>query len=707
MPYTVEALHVGDGVTTQFGFNFDYQKPAHVIVSVDGVGVAYTLLSPNTVQITPAPGVGASVRIYRDTPLDTINHQFQLGAPFLPAYIDDNNFQVLYAAQESRATSDKASAAADTAVASAAQANLTADGAVVTANAALSTANAASAASTQAVATATAALNTANAATTTANSASSTATAAANAAQAAVTTANAANTTAQQANTTATAANAAATTAVSTANSAAAASASATTTANNALDTANSASTAAASAVDTAGMALEVAGGIEAKADTALVAATQASADAAAALDAVAESGVGSFNGRSGLVVPLAGDYSADMISVGSSDVATELANKAPATHTHTISQVSGLTAALDSKASVVDLQASNQNLTNQILQLQSTDTALNTRLTTAESDILARVRLSSGVTGAAELPVGSTAQRPTSPANGFTRYNSTTGDYERYYANHPNGAGFYPHGWMRQRIVEAGPQNINVGDLGFLSVYTGTNTLIVNGDGVIASLGSGSAGMVYRLLFNGAVTFQHNANLILPRNVPLTTRPNDCLEFINLGNAVWYCSNVRRGDGSAHSRMPTMHVQHRAPAGTDGGSVTANTWQFRPLNSLRSNSIDGAGFDTSNGRITLPVGHYEVEADSVLYRIGFCSSRLVNPITNLVMPGSSGQSGSGGNYGAFTSLIRGLLIVESASGYFVMQARGAAGQTSNGLGPALGADQDEIYANVIIRRVN
>lgn len=432
MPYTVEALHVGDGVTTQFGFNFDYQKPVHVIVSVDGVDVAYTFLSPNTVQITPAPGAGTTVRIYRDTPLDTLNHQFQLGAPFLPAYIDDNNFQVLYAAQESRATSAKASAAADTAVASAAQANLTADGAVVTANTSLSTANAASAASTQAVATATAALNTANAATTTANSASSTATAAANAAQAAVTTANAANTAAQQANATATAA-------ISTANSAAAASASATTTANNALATANnalatanSASTAAASAVDTAGMALEVAEGIEAKADTALGAATQASADAAAALGAVAKSGVGAFNGRSGLVVPLAGDYSADMISVGSSDVATELANKAPATHTHAISQVSGLTAALGSKASVVDLQASNQNLTDQILQLQNTDAALNTRLTTAESDILARVRLSGGVTGAAELPVGSTAQRPT-PVDGYIRYNSETVCAELY----------------------------------------------------------------------------------------------------------------------------------------------------------------------------------------------------------------------------------------------------------------------------------
>lgn len=689
--YTVRDSYVGDGSTTQFGVTFPYMAQVHVYAEVDGVPVPRTFIGPSTVQITPAPAAGSVVLLYRQTDIDNLNYEFQLGAAFLPPYIDSNNKQLLYSMQESDTTARDATAAsvdagarADLATATANSALATSGTALSQSSTALSTANAASAEAAQAAADAAAAEASASAAQTAASAAQT-------AAQAAQTAASSARTTAQTADTKATQAAADASAALVTAGAA-------NSTANNALATANSASTAAASAVDTAGMALEVAEGIEAKADTALDAATQASADAAAALDAVAESGVGAFNGRSGLVVPLAGDYSADMISVGSSDVATELANKAPATHTHAISQVSGLTAALDSKASVVDL-------TNQVLQLQNTDAALNTRLTTAESNILARVRLSGGVTGAAELPVGSTAQRPTSPTNGFTRYNSTTGDYERYYVNHPNGAGFYPHGWMRQRIVEAGPQSINVGDVGSLSVYTGTNTLIVNGDGVIASLGSGSAGMVYRLLFNGAVTFQHNATLVLPNNVSLTTRPNDCLEFVNLGNAVWYCSHIRRGDGSAHSPMPTMHVQHRNPSGTDGGTVTGGAWARRPLNHLQANSIVGAGFDPSTHRITLPVGQYEVEADSVLFRIGVCSSRLVDPVNGVILPGSSGQSGGGGNYAAFTSIIRGVLTVTTPS-YFLMQARGATGQTNTGFGPALGADQDEIYANVIIRRI-
>lgn len=295
MPYTVEALHVGDGVTTQFGFNFDYQKPAHVIVSVDGVGVAYTLLSPNTVQITPAPGAGASVRIYRDTPLDTINHQFQLGAPFLPAYIDDNNLQVLYAAQESRATSDKASAAASAAVASAVQANLTADGAVAVANTSLSTANAASTASTQAVATATAALNTAN--------------------------------------------------------------------------------------------------GIAGTAATALSTAVAADAKAEAALEAVGESGVASFAGRSGVVLPQSGDYTASMVARGVSTVDADL------------SAVEVAVSTVDANLSAVEVAVATLDQTK-VEQTSST--------------------------GAAKLPTGSTAQRPT-PESGLVRFNSDTQEFEGY----------------------------------------------------------------------------------------------------------------------------------------------------------------------------------------------------------------------------------------------------------------------------------
>lgn len=127
MPYSVEALYTGDGATTQFGIEFEYQEEAHVHVTVDGAVVPFSFFAPSTILITPAPTLGAAVHIWRETPIDALNHEFQLGAPFLPAYIDSNNAQLLFATQESRVTSAGAKA--------------TAEGIAATAQEALDTAN--------------------------------------------------------------------------------------------------------------------------------------------------------------------------------------------------------------------------------------------------------------------------------------------------------------------------------------------------------------------------------------------------------------------------------------------------------------------------------------------------------------------------------------------------------------------------------------
>lgn len=112
MPYSVEALYTGDGATTQFGIEFEYQEEAHVHVTVNGAVVPFSFFAPSTILIIPAPALGAAVRIWRETPVDALNHEFQLGAPFLPAYIDSNNTQLLFATQESQDASRRASEAA-------------------------------------------------------------------------------------------------------------------------------------------------------------------------------------------------------------------------------------------------------------------------------------------------------------------------------------------------------------------------------------------------------------------------------------------------------------------------------------------------------------------------------------------------------------------------------------------------------------------
>lgn len=100
----------GDGVTAIFDFDFPYQKQSEVFVSVDGVNVAYTWLAGNThsVQVLPAPAMGTKVRIYRSTLAIVPLHVFAAGVPFLPRYVDENNRQMLYVAQESVNTSTAA-----------------------------------------------------------------------------------------------------------------------------------------------------------------------------------------------------------------------------------------------------------------------------------------------------------------------------------------------------------------------------------------------------------------------------------------------------------------------------------------------------------------------------------------------------------------------------------------------------------------------
>lgn len=361
MTYTVETLHVGDGVTTQFGLDFVYQDPTHIRVSVDGVDVGYTAVSPAVVQVFPAPAAGSTVRVYRETPIANLNHSFQLGAPFLPAYVDANNLQSLYGVQESRSLSDKALTAADSAVQAVGLANSTAATAVSIANAATSTANnanataqAATIAANGASTTAANAVATANSAVAAANSAGATANAASSAASAAESTANAASATAASAAATANAASTAATAAVSAANSATITANTAASTASTAIGVANAAAADAATAVQTADSAAAVAGGVDAKAQTALDTAEQAELKAAEALQAVSEAGVTSWNGRGGIVTPQAGDYTAAQVSRGASNVDAAIsaleAGKADSAHSHAISAVTGLQAALNGK---------------------------------------------------------------------------------------------------------------------------------------------------------------------------------------------------------------------------------------------------------------------------------------------------------------------------------------------------------------------
>lgn len=407
--YTVRDSYVGDGSTTQFGVTFPYMAQVHVYAEVDGVPVPRTFIGPSTVQITPAPAAGSVVLLYRQTDIDNLNYEFQLGAAFLPPYIDSNNKQLLYSVQESDTTARDATAAAADAGARADLATATANSALATAgtalsqsSTALSTANSAAAEASQAATDAAAAESSASAAQSAASAAQTAATAAQTAASSALTTAQTADTKATQAAADAAAALSTAGTANSTANAANA-------TAGTALSTANTAAANASTALSTAN-------GIDAKATQALSTAIAADAKADEALAAVGEAGVASWNGRSGIVTPQAGDYSAAEVSRGVSNVDADLtaleAGKADTGHTHSMSDVTGLNTFVSATdATLNDLE-------------QRTDTA--------EAALSSTVVRQTASTGAAQLPVGTSAQRPT-PATGHIRYNSEAVGAELY----------------------------------------------------------------------------------------------------------------------------------------------------------------------------------------------------------------------------------------------------------------------------------
>lgn len=163
--------------------------------------------------------------------------------------------------------------------------------------------------------------------------------------------------------------------------------------------------------------------------------------------------------------------------------------------------------------------------------------------LTDATFPVGTRV-LQDAPTGAASMPSGTTAERPSTPSNGMLRYNSEVKDFEFQI----DGA------WVSRttltRALDEAPivtiasaSSINIG-------AAAANTIAITGLTAISSLGVFAAGAVRRLIFNGAPTLAHSANIILPTSTNITAAPGDVAEFVSLGSGSWRCISYQRADG-------------------------------------------------------------------------------------------------------------------------------------------------------------
>jgi hypothetical protein len=92
--------YAGNGAQTDFVLPFPYLDQAHIEVTVNGLGAAFTFVNPSTVRLAAAPGNGATVAIRRDSNRLARIVDFSDGANLTEGDLDRNSNQLMYLIQE-------------------------------------------------------------------------------------------------------------------------------------------------------------------------------------------------------------------------------------------------------------------------------------------------------------------------------------------------------------------------------------------------------------------------------------------------------------------------------------------------------------------------------------------------------------------------------------------------------------------------------
>lgn len=180
---------------------------------------------------------------------------------------------------------------------------------------------------------------------------------------------------------------------------------------------------------------------------------------------------------------------------------------------------------------------------TNTLIQIPKTNVAGIAELETTVAGLDAKYVTKDSNTGAANIPVGTSAQRPAVPAAGMFRYNSTLSRFERR-----NATTWLSHGDMDGPLNEAPVTFLNSASVSIVSSYN--NTITITGTTTITSLGTANSGIVRRLVFTTALQITHNAtSLILPGAANITTAEGDVAEFVSLGSGNWRCLYYTRAN--------------------------------------------------------------------------------------------------------------------------------------------------------------
>lgn len=160
--------------------------------------------------------------------------------------------------------------------------------------------------------------------------------------------------------------------------------------------------------------------------------------------------------------------------------------------------------------------------------------------------------------------------------------------------------------------------------------------------------------------------------------------------------------------DGAFIDEQEFAHFRYSPASGTNGGTLTAGTWNTRTLGTTVTNDIDGAalvGFGSSI--VSLPAGTYYIEGICPGYLVGLQRAAIIRHTDSVIMlNGQNAESVTSGNT-TTPAEVRGIIrLTEQTSLRLSHYITTSTAATDAGR-PASIAGVNEVYGEIFIWKLN
>jgi len=137
--------------------------------------------------------------------------------------------------------------------------------------------------------------------------------------------------------------------------------------------------------------------------------------------------------------------------------------------------------------------------------------------------------------------------------------------------------------------------------------------------------------------------------------------------------------------------------------SGTNGGASTTGSYIKRTLNTTVINNITGCSIASSV--ITLPAGTYQIAALCPTFATNVNRARLYDTTNSAVLVQGQNCAASSGDNVFNSAPVTGSFTLAGSTN-IELQHRFATAQATNGLGGACSFGDDEVYSEIMIRRL-